>query len=261
MDNRILKPSVSCATGSGSFQNVQPKFVPFQTVSPTALTRTTVTAKAQQPVFLKYILANAKTTGYVNDFRIGNQSLNCSDSDIDFSLLSDFSQRVAVVGVAVDGNIQMSLDVTLDGSGPIPFSAGFSCEKIDKAMPIVSQCQDGYSSLNRFFGMGKVTLANDATGQLSAQALRDCRLLDLVLTSHTVAADASNLHVTDITIAGVSIYSGQSGASLSIAQLSQYAQKELVAVNTAIETNQRVIVTIQNKAGIEVTIGGGWFAE
>ena len=66
--------------------------------------------------------------GVVNDLRIGNQSLNCSDSAIDTSLFASNQQRKNVIGVAVNGNIQMSIDVTTDAGSVL--SGAFSCEAI-----------------------------------------------------------------------------------------------------------------------------------
>lgn len=248
------KPS---ADACGMTARVTPKFVPISKVSFTPGTKATITAQAQENVFLKFLLLDASSTGYVNDIKIGNQSLNCSDSSIDLQLLAYNSQRMPMIGVAVDGNIQASIDITMDGVGAQQVIGGFSCEAIDKAPTLTAQCD----ALNKFFGMGSVTVSASSSAQLSAQALRDCTLSDLVLANHSLA-DVKNteLRVTDITVAGRSVFSGQAADSLGFSVFSEEAQKLLESFDVEIQTNQRVIITVANDNGTKTaTVGGGFF--
>jgi hypothetical protein len=249
-----------CLVVKSSPIQVNPKFVPVgYDDAVVGGVRTTFTAKAQEDVFLKYFYLSSGTEGVVNDIRIGNQSLNCSDSAIDASLfgLTPLGlQRKPFIGVAVDGNIQMSIDVTFDGSSPNNFFQGaFSCEAVEKAPTLQAQGQ----ALNKFFGLGTVNVGAGASATLSAQALRDCFLKDLVLRAHS--GTALGLVVTDITIKGRSIFSGQASDAVDARFYSPELSGMLEGINVAIETNQRVQVTVLNTTGTAVLIGGGLYAE
>ena len=111
-------------------QQVNPKFVPAGRSATTAATPASITAKAQEPVFLRYLYVEMGV-GVVNDVKVGNQSLNCSDSDISFALFQNDTQRKPLVGLAVDGKIQMAIDVTTDGDSAV--TAAFSYEDICRA--------------------------------------------------------------------------------------------------------------------------------
>ena len=76
-------------------------------------------------------------------------------------------------------------------------TGAFSCEAIACAPSISEQG----AAINKFFGLGSVSLGAGATGQLSAQALRNTTLKDLVLSCHD-PAESSKIDVTDITIKG-----------------------------------------------------------
>jgi hypothetical protein len=43
--------------------------------------------------------------------------------------------------------------------------------------------------------------------------------------------------------------------------LNEYAQSSLVAVNTAIETNERVVVTFANNTAGAIVVSGAFYAE
>lgn len=245
----------NCLQIKGSTNDVTPKFVPVGYGAVTGSVKTTFTASANQDVYLKYLLAKASTYGVLNDIRIGNQSLNCSDSAIELTAFSEFSQRRPLIGVAVDGNIQLSLDVTLDGAGAETFQGGFTCEAIEKAPTIAQQG----SAINKFFGLGSVSVPSAGSAQLSAQALRNCFLKDLLVVGHE--ASDLGLVITDVTIKGRSIFSGQSGDGVGVNVVNQHAQAGLVAVNTMIETNQRVIVTVANATAGAITVSGAFYAE
>lgn len=242
-----------CLTIKGGASDVTPKFVPVGYGAVTGGTKTTFTAKAQEDVYLKYLIASATGYGVLDDIRIGNQSLNCSDSGIELQTFSEMAKRKPVIGIAVDGNIQMSLDVTLDGAGAESFQGGFSCEAIEKAPAITSQ------NLNRFFGLGSVSVPASGSAQLSAQALRDCFLKDLLVSAH--ADNDFGLIITDITIKGRSIFSGQSGDGVGVNVVNQYATAGFISVNTMIETNQRVVVTVSNTGAAAATVSGAFYAE
>ncbi len=72
----------------------------------------------------------------------------------------------------------MAIDVTTDADSAV--TAAFSCEAIEAA-PSISEQGD---AINKFFGLGSVSIATTATEVLSAQALRNCTLKDLVLACH-----------------------------------------------------------------------------
>jgi len=244
-----------CLTLKGGVSDVTPKFVPIGFGAVVGGVKTTFTAKSQESVYLKSLLCDATTFGVVNDIRIGNQSLNCSDSAIELKTFTEFGQRRPVIGLAVDGNIQMSIDITLDGVGSEAFQGGFTCEAIEKAPTIAQQG----NAINKFFGLGSVSVPASGTAQLTAQALRDCMLKDLLIKAHE--ANAFGLVVTDITIKGRSIFSGQSGDAVGVNALNEYAQSSLVAVNTAIETNERVVVTLANGTAGAIVVSGAFYAE
>jgi len=248
---QIDQTKTACDRNGGSAQKVQPRFVSMGFGPVVAATRTTFTAKAQEDMLLKYAIFGAPAPGFVNDFVIGNQSLNCSDSDIDLAVFSSFSQRVPAIGVAVDGNIQISVTVTLDANGG--FAGGFSADPVDKAPKLSDQCQN----LNKYFGLGSVSVPASGTAQLNAQALRDCFLSDLVVHNHTAAVETTEIVITDITVAGRSLLSGQSSDGISLHALNEFVQKHMALINTAIETNQRVIVTISNQNALTPALVGG----
>lgn len=234
-------------------QQVNPKFVPAESKATTAATLATVTAKSQEPVFLRYVYVNMGV-GVVNDIKVGNQSLNCSDSDISFALFQNSTQRKPLVGLAVDGNIQMAIDVTTDADGGA--GAVFSCEAIEAAPSISEQGE----AINKFFGLGSVSIATTATGTLSAQALRNCTLKDLVLACHD-AAQSGQIEVQDITIKGRSIFSGQSGDSVPLVALQSDTQGFSVGINTPIQTNETVTVTLKNNHTGTLKVSGGLYVE
>jgi hypothetical protein len=234
-------------------QQVNPKFVPAERSATTAATLATITAKSQEPVFLRYAYVQMGV-GVVNDIKVGNQSLNCSDSDISYALFQNDTQRKPLVGLAVDGNIQMAIDVTTDADSAV--TAAFSCEAIEAA-PSISEQGD---AINKFFGLGSVSIATTATGTLSAQALRNCTLKDLVLACHT-AAESSKVDVVDITIKGRSIFSGQSGDVVSLTALASETQGFSVGINTPIQTNETVTVTLKNNHTGTLIISGGLYVE
>ena len=234
-------------------QQVNPKLVPAERSATTAATLATITAKSQEPVFLRYAYVQMGV-GVVNDIKVGNQSLNCSDSDISYALFQNDTQRKPLVGLAVDGNIQMAIDVTTDADSAV--TAAFSCEAIEAA-PSISEQGD---AINKFFGLGSVSIATTATGTLSAQALRNCTLKDLVLACHT-AAESSKVDVVDITIKGRSIFSGQSGDVVSLTALASETQGFSVGINTPIQTNETVTVTLKNNHTGTLIISGGLYVE
>ena len=232
---------------------VNPKFVPISRTATTAATLATSTGKAQEPVFLRYLYLSMGA-GVVNEVKIGNQSLNCSDSDISFALFQSDTQRKPLIGVAVDGNIQMAIDATTDADSAL--TGSFSCEAIETAPSISEQG----NSINKFFGLGSVSLATTASGTLTAQALRNCTLKDLVLACHT-ASESSKIDVTDITIKGRSIFSGQSGDVVALDSLATDAQAFTVSINTPIQTNETVTVSLKNNHSGTLVVSGGFYCE
>ncbi len=234
-------------------EQVNPKFVPVSRSATTAATLATSTAKSQEPVFIRFIYLSMGA-GVVNDIKVGNQSLNCSDSDMSFALFQNDTQRKPLVGLAVDGNIQMAIDVTTDADSAL--TGAFTCEAIETAPSISEQG----NAINKFFGLGSVAIGAGATGLLTAQALRNCRLKDLVLACHT-AAESSKVDVTDITIKGRSIFSGQSGDVISLDALATDTQAFTVSIDTPIQTNETVTVSLKNNHSGSLTVSGGLYSE
>jgi hypothetical protein len=248
----MMKQSDSnCINVISTGDSVTPKFVPVSYGATSG--KTTFTAKAQEDVYIKHGLFSADQNGVVNDIRIGNQSLNCSDSGIDLAAFTTDTKRRPVIGVAVDGNIQIAIDVTLDTNGN--FEGAFTCEAIDKAPTLAAQS----GALNKFFGLGSVSVPLSGTAQLSATALRDCMLRDLLLAAH--ADSAGGIIVEDITVKGRSLFSGQAADGVSLAALQTSTFAQYVQVNTMIETNQKVIVSLKNTTAAAVTVGGMLYAE
>jgi len=243
----------NCNTGEGIPSRVTPKFVPIARAATTANTLKSTTAQTQEDCYLKYLFLEVGA-GLVNDLRIGNQSLNVSDSGIDTALFNNGTQRKPLIGIAVNGNIQMSIDVTTDADSAI--TGAFSCEAIDCAPSISEQG----SAINKFFGLGSVSVGAGATAQLSAQALRNTTLKDLVLACHD-EAEASKIDVTDITIKGRSLFSGQSGDVVSLTSLASGTQGFAVGINIPIETNERVVVSLKNNHGSALVVGGGLYCD
>jgi len=241
-----------CKIKSGA-SNVNPKFVSTG-FGVTTANLLTLTSKAQEPILLKYLFVSASSTGVVTDLKVGNQSLNCSDSDIDLSLFDPMTQRKPLIGVAVDGNIQMSIDVKTDADANV--TAGFTCEAVEAAPSLNEQG----NSIDKFFGLGSVSVPADGSAELSAQALRDCFLKNLVISSHD-DVNKNKVIVTDITIKGRSIFTGQSGDGVGIDILMTQTQDFALAINTAIATNERVVVKLENKHTAAITVGGGAYCE
>ena len=248
----MMKEYTKC-TPKGDSSTVNPKFVPtqFGTVNGTVKT---FTAQAQEPVYLKYFFVSSSATGVVSELKIGNQSLNCSDSAIDLALFDPYTQRKPAIGVAVNGNIQMSFDVKADGDGDL--TAGFTCEAVENAPSINEQA----NAIDKFFGLGSVSVPAGGTAELSAQALRDCFIRDLVLSSHD-DANKNKILVVDITLKGRSIFSGQSGDGVGIDVLGDQTQGFALSILTAIETNERVVVKLANSHTAAIVVGGGAYCE
>lgn len=243
----------SCNTNDGTPSRVTPKFVPIARQATTAGTIKSTTSQTQEDCYLKFLFLSVGA-GLVNDLRIGNQSLNVSDSGIDTALFNSATQRKPLIGIAVNGNIQMSIDVTTDADSSI--TGAFSCEAIDCAPSISEQG----AAINKFFGLGSVSLTTGASGQLSAQALRNTTLKDLVLACHD-PAESSKIDVTDITIKGRSIFSGQSGDVVALDALLSEAQGFAVGINIPIETNERVVVSLKNNHSGTLVVGGGLYCD
>jgi len=240
-------------TPKGDVSTVTPKFVPtgFGAVSTGV---STFTAQAQESVFIRYLFISSSAQGVVTDLKIGNQSLNCSDSDIDLSLFDPATQRKPAIGVAVNGNIQMSFDVKADEDGGL--TAGFSCEAVENAPSIGEQG----NAIDKFFGLGSVSVGAGGSAELSAQALRDCFLRDLVIASHDLL-NKNKVTITDITVKGRSIFSGQSGDAVGIDVLQSQTQGFAIPLNTMIETNERVVVKLSNTHTAAIIVGGGAYCE
>jgi len=243
---------------------VNPKFMP--TSGYTGGAAGNLTAKSQEPIFLKSLILGSDQDFIVDDIVIGNQSLNCSDSSIAGSLFKPSTQRKPLIGIAVDGNIQNTVSVTLDVAGTV--NGGYSCEAVDTAPSIQAQ----QLQLNKFFGMGKVAVPAAAAGvpgkaQLSAQSLRgNVFLKSLVLQVHGGAPlqnniDGLDITISDITIKGRSIFTGQSGDTVGSLTLDTFVQADCVGINTLIDTNERVIISLENNSGAIVTVSGGFYAQ
>jgi hypothetical protein len=248
----MYKQSTNCVVKAQP-SSVNPKFVPT-TFGGTEANKITVTAQSQEPVLLKYLFISAGATGVVDDLKIGNQSLNCSDSSIDLALFDPYTQRKPMIGVAVDGNIQLSIDVKTDADTGV--TAGFSCEAIEGA-PSMNEQGD---AIDKFFGLGSVSVEAGGVAELSAQCLRDAFLKSLVLSSHD-EVNKNKVVITDISIKGRSIFSGQSGAGLGIDVLSDQTQDFALMINTAISTNERVVVKLANTHTAAIIVGGGAYCE
>lgn len=248
----MYKQSNNCVVKSAP-STVNPKFVPA-TFGTTSSNKLTVTAKSQEPVLIKYLFIQCSATGTVSDLKIGNQSLNCSDSDIDLALFNAGTQRKPMIGVAVDGNIQLTIDVATDADGDV--SAGYTCEAIEAAPSMNEQG----NAIDKFFGLGSVSVPAGGSAELSAQALRDALLKSLVLSSHD-SANASKVTVADITVKGRSIFSGQAGAGIGIDIFDTTTQDFTLMINTAISTNERVTVKLENSHSAAIVVGGGAYCE
>ena len=253
MNIATINASNDCLTLKDGL-SVNPKFVPMGRAATVPAVPQTVTSQSQEPVYLKAIFLSVGA-GVVDDLRIGNQSLNCSDSAIDTALFAPNQQRKNVVGVAVDGNIQMSVQVTTDLASAI--TGAFSCEAIQSAPSIRAQC----NAINKFFGLGSVSIAPaGGTATLTATALRSTTLRDLVLSCHDDQFSAE-IDVSDITIKGRSIFSGQAGDVLSLTSLNATTQGFMVGINIPIETNERVTVTFTNNHIAALIVGGGLYCD
>ena len=68
--------------------------------------------------------------------------------------------------------------------------------------------------------------------------------------------------ITDITIKGRSIFTGQSGDVVGSVGLETFVQAGLVGINTLIDTNERVIISLKNNAGAgAVDVSAGFYAQ
>ena len=260
MNRPTIKTASDCTPATlDPCHQVNPKFVPMSSV--TAAAAGTLTSSTQEPAYLKALFLSSDQDFLVNDIVIGNQSLNCSDSAIAGSLFKVLSGRQPLIGVAVDGNIQMSVSTTLDAAGDV--EGLFSCEAIDTAPSIQAQ----QNQLNKFFGMGSIAVPGGGNAQLSAQCLRGGVFLkSLVIQVHGGAplqnnTDGLDIVIQDITIKGRSIFTGQAGDTVSSTGLDAFVQAGLVGINTLIDTNERVIVTLQNNGAGAITVSGGFFAQ
>jgi len=255
MNIATINASNDCLTLKDG-QSVNPKFVPMGRAATAAAVPTTINSQSQEPVFLKALFLEVGA-GVVNDLRIGNQSLNTSDSAIDTALFAPNQQRKNVIGVAVDGNIQMSVQVTTDAGSNV--TGAFSCEAIQSAPSISAQC----NAINKFFGLGSISIPALGVGNtvtLTASALRNTTLKDLVLACHDDQFSAL-IDVVDITIKGRSIFSGQAGDVVSLTSLNSTTQGFMVGINVPIETNERVTVTLTNNHVAALIVGGGLYCD
>lgn len=234
-------------------EQVNPKFVPVSRSATTSSVLAISTAKSQEPVYLRYLYLSMGA-GVVNELKVGNQSLNTSDQAISFALFQNDTQRKPFIGLAVDGNIQMAIEVTTDADSSL--TGAFSCEAIEDAPSISEQGP----AINKFFGLGSVSLATTATGTLQAQALRNTRLKDLVLACHDLA-ESSKIDVLDISIKGRSIFSGQSGDVVSLDSLASNTQAFTVSIDTPIQTNETVTISLKNNHSGTLVVSGGFYCE
>ena len=158
------------------------------------------------------------------------------------------------------------MTVTIDGSGAgETFQAGLSCEAIDKAPSIAEQG----SAINKFFGLGSVSVPAKAgtvngSAELSAQSLRGGILIkNLMLHVHgeTTTIASNGIIVKDITIKGRSIFSGQSADGVGLNVLNSFVKAGEIGVNIPMDTNERIIVKLENTTDSAKTVGGCAFVE
>jgi hypothetical protein len=257
----------NCPPQFKASDQVNPKFVPVAFGTLTGGAPTTFSATSQEPVYLKFaLLQGTGGGGVVNDLTVGNQSLNCSDSDMDLAAFGSLNGRKPFIGLAVDGNIQVSMTVTIDGTGAgEEFQAGLSCEAIDRAPSIAEQG----SAINKFFGLGSVSVpakSGDVNGsaELSAQSLRGGILIkNIMLHKHgeTTTIASNGIIVKDITIKGRSIFSGQASDGVGLNVLNSFVAAGEVGINIPMDTNERIIVKLENTTAGAVTVGGCAFCE
>ena len=125
------------------------------------------------------------------------------------------------------------------------------------------------SAINKFFGLGSVSVpakSGDVNGsaELSAQSLRGGILIkNIMLHKHGEGSTIASIGiiVKDITIKGRSIFSGQASDGVGLNVLNSFVAAGEVGINIPMDTNERIIVKLENTTAGALTVGGCAFCE
>jgi len=255
-ENKQLKDKLDYGLCRAStLGKTQSYFLKFSSASPAAAPFAfSITAKPEQDVLVQQLLVTADKFALATDIRVAGQSINTSDSNIDLSAFTVATKRNTYVGIAIAAEQECLITGNLEAAGTI--NAGYAVDAIENPPTINSQvkCYD------KVFGMGSVSVGGGASAQLTARAVRQVILRDLVL--FNTSGVVEDLHVSSITVSGKEMLTGASGSEIPLSIFLATTDRNFgLDMNFPILPSQPVTVTIRNAGAAAAKVQGTFFVE
>lgn len=235
-------------------------FLPFSDEA--AGTTVTTSGTLQQASLLQDPVMSCAVRGLLTAFTVAGQSILASDqgSDIDAWVHNAQYEGHRGIGINLDQNQVVSVTAELASSSVFRFGVGIDpCDPAD-----VDSVNDLGDGLNYAFGLGSVTIGDAETGELSAEARRDC-LLGMLGISYTAVAThvIENAFVHSILVNNLELLNGLQTAGLTLSALLHTATDiDGRCLCYPISTNDTVVVKMTNDdatSGDDMTIRGNIF--
>lgn len=215
----------------------------------------TINGQPTLDCLLEDLTIAAGTTGFIDDIRIANQSVNCSLATLDVAGFTRQSLRRRWLGIQVRSEKQVSIIITPDAGGA-SFRPTIGIRQIPQAETIDSQINNFY----QYYGLGSVSVPAAGVFTMTVQCQRACKLHDLLLQNHTAAVADSDLSITSIRVANVEMLNGLAGDSIPIERFANNVDPtETLDLNQVIKAGQSVTIDFANADAVNAAIIGGHF--
>ena len=215
----------------------------------------------QVPALLLDPCFSADQEGLITDFRVGGQTLMCSDQGVGWKLWHAQSalEGSRAIGLPVPANTKVSVSGTLVAAGTIV--AGIGVDPIPPGEARVPNSPEVADRLNYVFGLGSVAVPAGGDAFLAATCKRECTLGPLVLWSPTAAA-AFDVTVENVEINNKPMPAGRvSGANIDRGPLTYFdflrTDLDGRTLNAECGYNHSVAVKLHNFNGGPITVYGG----
>jgi len=217
--------------------------------------------EVQVPALLLDPCFSADQEGLITDFRVGGQTLMCSDQGVGWKLWHAQAalEGSRAIGIPVPANTKVSVSGTLAAAGTIV--GGIGVDPIPASEARVPNAPEVADRLNYVFGLGSVAVAAGADGYLNAVCKRQCTLGPLVLWSPTGAA-SFDVTVENIEINNSPLPAGRvSGATIDRAPLPYFdflrTDLDGRTLNAECGYNHSVSIKLHNYNAGPITVYGG----
>lgn len=199
--------------------------------------------------------------GLITDFRVGGQSLLCSDLGVGwrtFSLAAQLEDQRAI-GLPVRPKTLVTIGYTLAAAGTIVGGIGTDPIPMEEARDPNDPSVAG--RLNYVFGLGKTTVPNGAEATIAAVCRRSCKLGAIVLYSPTAAAYL-DVEVRNIERNNATLFAGRvSGATLDSLPLGYFdylrTDTDGRRLNLDVAFNDIITVKLFNNNAAPIDVYGG----